>query len=57
MIPVYSYMPFSYKDDINAFGCHYVYQSANYMGYDPKFYVAESNYVIPRVGYRLAQAY
>ena len=57
MIPVYSYIPFSAFDDINVSGCNYLYQAANYLGYDPKYYVSESNYIIPRVGYRLAEAY
>jgi hypothetical protein len=29
----------------------------NILGIDPKQYVSESNYILPIVGYRLAQAY
>jgi hypothetical protein len=36
MLPVFSYLPTSYDDDINAFGCNYISQSVNYLGMDPK---------------------
>lgn len=36
MLPVFSYLPTSYNDDINAFGCNYISQSVNYLGMDPK---------------------
>ncbi len=57
LIPVYSYIPNSIYDYINQHGCGYVDQCIQIQITDPKFYVAQTEELVPIIGYRLAESY
>ena len=57
LIPVFSYIGATPKDDVNQHGCNYVDQCIANQITDPKYYVAEGKQILPIVGYRLAESY
>ena len=57
LLPVYSYVPPTSHDELNNQGCYYVQQCIDTQYLDPRYYVAETNYYLPVIGYRVARAF
>jgi hypothetical protein len=57
LVPVYSYIPAASGDALGPGSCYYVSQCIDNRYSDPTQYVAETEYYLPAIGYRVAKAF
>lgn len=57
LVPVYSYIPEASGDALGPGSCYYVSECIDNRYADPTQYVAETEYYLPAIGYRVAKAF